>query len=86
MIVKALGLPSSNAEESAENKKVITYKEETQSNSRRMMVSKEFKGFQVDYLLYIEQVKSIFSNIIQTPNYTINTTELIEKMAPLRQA
>ena len=69
MIVKALGLPSSNAEESAENKKVITYKEETQSNSRRMMVSKEFKGFQVDYLLYIEQVKSIFSNIIQTPNF-----------------
>lgn len=82
-LVKALGLPSSNAEEPAEDKKVVTYKEETQSNSQRMIVSKEFKGFQLDYLLYIEQLKSIFSNIIQTPNYTINTAELIEKMAPL---
>ena len=69
--------------EPQEGEKVITYKEETQSNSRRMMVSQEFKGFQVDYLLYIEHVKSIFSNIIKTPGYTINITELIEKMAPL---
>jgi len=63
--------------------KVVTYKEETQSNSRRMMVSNEFKGFQVDYLLYIEHVKDVFSNITQTPGYAINTSELIEKMAPL---
>lgn len=82
-LVIALGLSSSHAEKPAEEKKVITYKEETQSNSQRMIVSKEFKGFQLDYLLYIEQLKSTFSNIIQTPNYTINTAELIEKMAPL---
>lgn len=67
----------------AEGEKVVTYKEETQSNSRRMIVSNEFKGFQVDYLLYIEHVKSVFSNVIHTPGYTINTNELIEKMAPL---
>lgn len=82
-LVIALGLSSSHAEKPAEEKKVITYKEETQSNSQRMIVSKEFKGFQMDYLLYIEQLKNIFANIIQTPNYTINTAELIEKMAPL---
>ena len=69
--------------EPKEGEKVVTYKEETQSNSRRMMVSNEFKGFQVDYLLYIEHVKGVFSNIINTPSYTINTTELIEKMKPL---
>lgn len=70
-------------EEPQEGEKVITYKEETQSNSRRMMVSNEFKGFQVDYLLYIEHVKDVFSNILNTPGYNVNTTELIEKMAPL---
>lgn len=69
--------------EPKEGEKVVTYKEETQSNSRRMIVSNEFKGFQVDYLLYIEHVKSVFSNVINTPGYTINITELIEKMAPL---
>lgn len=69
--------------EPKEEEKVVTYKEETQSNSRRMMVSTEFKGFQVDYLLYIEHMKSVFSNIINTPGYSVNTTELIEKMMPL---
>lgn len=69
--------------EPQEGEKVITYKEETQSNSRRMMVSDEFKGFQVDYLLFIEHVKDVFSHVLNTPGYTINTTELIEKMAPL---
>lgn len=66
-----------------ENEKVITYKEETQSNSRRMMVSHEFKGFQVDYLLYIEYLKNVFANISKTPGYAINTSELIARMAPL---
>ena len=66
-----------------ENEKVITYKEETQSNSRRMLVTQEFKGFQVDYLLYIEYVKDVFSNLKSNPNYVINTAELIAKMAPL---
>lgn len=66
-----------------ENEKVITYKEETQSNSRRMMVSHEFKGFQVDYLLYIEYLKDVFANISKTPGYAINTSELIARMAPL---
>ena len=70
-------------EEPQEGEKVITYKEETQSNSRRMMVSNEFKGFQVDYLLYIEQVKDVFSHVLNTPGYTINTNDLIERMAPL---
>lgn len=69
--------------EPAKGEKVITYKEETQSNSRRMMVSNEFKGFQVDYLLYIEQVKTVFSNLVNVPGYTIRTTELIEQMKPL---
>ena len=49
--------PTPVTEEPQEGEKVITYKDETQSNSRRMMVSKEFKGFQVDYLLYIEYIK-----------------------------
>ena len=69
--------------EQKEPEKVVTYKEETQSNSRRMMVTEEFKGFQVDYLLYIEHVKSVFSDIINTPGYTIDVTDLITKMAPL---
>lgn len=75
--------PTPVTEEPKEGEKVVTYKEETQSNSRRMMVSNEFKGFQVDYLLYIEHVKDVFSNIIKTPGYAVNTTELIEKMTPL---
>lgn len=69
--------------EPKEGEKVITYKEETQSNSRRMMGSHEFKGFQVDYLLYIEYIKDVFANISKTPGYAINTTELIKRMAPL---
>lgn len=69
--------------ESREDEKVVTYKEETQSNSRRMNTSQEFKGFQVDYLLYIEYVKDVFLNVTKTPGYTINTSELIEKMMPL---
>ena len=75
--------PTPVTEEPKEGEKVVTYKEETQSNSRRMLVSTEFKGFQVDYLLYIEHIKDVFSNIIKTPGYSINTTELIEKMQPL---
>ena len=70
-------------EEPKEGERVITYKEETQSNSRRMMVSNEFKGFQVDYLLYIEHVKDVFSNVVNTPGYVINTDELISKMTTL---
>ena len=69
--------------EPKEGEKVVTYKEETQSNSRRMIASNEFKGFQVDYLLYIEHVKEVFSHIKNTPGYSINTSELIEKMAQL---
>lgn len=66
-----------------EGEKVVSYKEETQSNSRRMLTSTEFKGFQVDYLLYIEYLKEVFSNLAKTPGYTLNTTELIEKLMPL---
>ena len=69
--------------EPQEGEKIITYKEETQSNSRRMMVSEEFKGFQVDYLLYIEYVKDLFSKVISTPGYAIDVNEIIEKMMPL---
>ena len=75
--------PTPVMEEPKEGEKVVTYKEETQSNSRRMMVSTEFKGFQVDYLLYIEHVKDVFSNILNTPGYTVDTSELIAKMMPL---
>lgn len=75
--------PTPVTQEPKEGEKVITYKEETQSNSRRMMVSAEFKGFQVDYLLYIEYIKGIFSNIVKNPENVINTTELIERMRPL---
>lgn len=63
--------------------KVITYKEETQSNSRRMLVTNEFKGFQVDYLLYIEYVKEVFHHIANTPGYRINIPEIIDKMMQL---
>lgn len=63
-----------------EGERVITYKEETQSNSRRMMESNDFRDFQVDYLLYIEHVKDVFSNVINTPGYVIDTEELIGKM------
>lgn len=70
-------------EEPQENERVITYKEETQSNSRRMIVSEEFKGFQVDYLLYIEHVKDVFSNVINTPGYVIDIEDLMSKMTNL---
>ena len=69
--------------EPQEGEKVITYKEETQSNSRRMIASEEFKGFQVDYLLFIEYTKDLFHNIHHTPGYAINPNEIIEKMIPL---
>ena len=74
---------TSVTEEPKEGEKVITYKEETQSNSRRMMVSDEFKGFQVDYLLYIEYVKELFNHVLHTPGYTVDVNEVIEKMMPL---
>lgn len=64
-------------------RKPPTYAEETQSNSRRMMISSEFKGFQVDYLLFLEEFKAYFSKILSTPNYKIDTKEMIEKLAPL---
>lgn len=64
------------------NRKPATYAEETQSNSSRMIVSQEFKGFQLDYFLFIEHLKDVFSKL-STQNYTINTTELIEKLSPL---
>lgn len=69
--------------EPKEGEKVVTYKEETQSNSRRMNTSQEFKGFQVDYLLYIEHVKDIFSKVVNTPGYAIDTNDLIQKMTTL---
>ena len=69
--------------EPKEGEKVITYKEETQSNSRRMLTTNEFKGFQVDYLLYIEEVKTVFSNIVNKPGYAIDTKSLIQKMSEL---
>ena len=75
--------PKPVTEEPKEGEKVVTYKEETQSNSRRMMVSPAFKGFQVDYLLYIEYIKTVFSNLVKDPDYVLNVTELIEKMKPL---
>ena len=64
-------------------RKPPTYAEETQSNFRRMMATSEFKGFQVDYLLFIEELKGIFSNIIHTPSYKVNTVELVEKLSTL---
>lgn len=69
--------------EPKEGEKVVTYKEETQSNSRRMLTTNEFKGFQVDYLLYIEEVKTVFSKIVNTPGYAIDTSYLIRKMSEL---
>lgn len=75
--------PAPVVTEPKEPEKVVTYKEETQSNSRRMIVSDEFKGFQVDYLLYIEHVKTVFANVINTPGYTIDINDLIQRMAPL---
>lgn len=75
--------PTPVTTEPKEGEKVVTYKEETQSNSRRMNTSQEFKGFQVDYLLYIEHVKDVFSNIVNTPGYAIDTSELIQKMTTL---
>ena len=71
------------AEKIEEVRKPPTHAEETQSNSRRMIVSSEFKGFQVDYLLFIEHLKDVFSKIPSTPNYKIDTKELIEKLSPL---
>lgn len=66
-----------------EERRTVTYAEETQSNSRRMMTSSEFNGFQVDYLLFIEHIKNVFTNITTTPGYSININELIEKITPL---
>lgn len=83
VVAPAPARPTPVTVEPKEGEKVVTYKEETQSNSRRMMTSNEFKGFQVDYLLYIEQVKEVFSNILNTPGYVINTKDLIQKMSDL---
>ena len=66
-----------------EEEKIITHVEETRSTARRMLASSEFKGFQLDYFMYIEYAKEVFANIVNTPGYSINTTELIEKMRPL---
>jgi len=64
-------------------KKQITYKEETQSNFRRLMTSSDFKGFQVDYLLLLEELKGVFSKINSSPDYAINTGELVERLSTL---
>lgn len=65
-----------------EVRKVPTHAEEIQSHSGKMMASTEFKGFQLDYFLFIEYLKDVFSKI-SMPNYTIDTKELIEKLSPL---
>ena len=78
--------PEPVVEEPVDTRKPITYAEETQSNSRRMMSSTEFKGFQVDYLLFIEHLKTVFTNIKTNPNYKIDIKELVEKITPLYQS
>ena len=64
-------------------KKQMTYKEETQSSYRRMMSSSEFKGFQVDYMLFLEELKIVFSKTNSDPNYKIDTKSLVDRLATL---
>lgn len=66
-----------------DSRKPVTHAEEIQSNSSRMIVSEEFKGFQLDYFLFVEYLKDVFAKASSNQNYTINTKELIEKISPL---
>ncbi|MBQ6843797.1 MAG: HD-GYP domain-containing protein [Agathobacter sp.] len=66
-----------------ENKKPTTHAEEIQSASVKIANSTEFKGFQLDYFLFIEHLKNVFTQIISTPNYKADTNELITKLSPL---
>lgn len=37
----------------------------------------------MDYFLFIEHLKNVFTQIISTPNYKADTNELITKLSPL---
>lgn len=64
-------------------RKPPTHVEETQSNSRRTMVTSEFEEFQVEYHLFLKYLKNVFSEITSSPNYIIDTNELVERLATL---
>lgn len=65
------------------HRKPPTHVEETQSNSRRTMVTSEFEEFQVEYHLFLKYLKNVFSEITSSPNYIIDTNELVERLATL---
>lgn len=66
-----------------EIRKPATHAEEIQSTSVKVATSTEFKGFQLDYFLFIEHLKQVFEQVTSIPDYEIDTNELIEKLAPL---
>ena len=52
-------------------------------HTQKVMTSKEFQEFRMDYLMGIEKLKDAFSRVISDRSYTIDTQDLVESIAPL---
>lgn len=52
-------------------------------HTQKVMTSKEFQKFRMDYLKGIEKLKEAFSKVISDRSYTIDTQDLVDCIAPL---
>lgn len=59
-----------------------TYIEESKTHSQKVMASQEFKGFQMDYIVAINNLKSVFNGVIKQ-ELQINEKALVESIASL---
>lgn len=56
---------------------------ETKTYSQKMLESNEFRGFQQDYFLAVEYLKSVFYYTTHAKGYAINEQQLVQSVAPL---
>lgn len=52
-------------------------------HTQKIMTSAEFQDFRLNYLMAIENLKTVFSNVISNRNYNIDTQALVDSIAPL---
>lgn len=56
---------------------------EIKPNSKKVMESSEFMGFQIQYLTAINDLKTVFENVIKDRNYQINEQALVNDISAL---
>ena len=57
--------------------------QEIKPNSQKVIKSKQFMGFQIEYLFAINAVKDVFINVANTPGYQIDEKALVSSLSPL---